>query len=407
MPDQQPRVEYMDLGTIVRAPRNPKSHDISALSASLDRFGFVAPLLVNERTGRLVAGGGRLDALQQRKASGGAPPARIRVEGDAWLVPVLRGVSFATDAEAEAYLVADNRLVELGGWDAAGLGALLSDLAAQDALPGTGYEQDDVDALLRDLGHSANGTEDPGVDLDRAGELQAKWRTEPGQLWTVGRHRVLCGDATQAADVARLMDGARGALLATDPPYNVGKDYGGGTTGDDKDVRAYEAFTRAWFGQWQGVTARQIVTPGCVNLASWLRWFDPYHVAPWTKTNAMTNGKVSRWWCWEPVLFFGEGWLRGRANDVFDHPVPPQRAEGMGSLSPYHPCPKPLQMWADLFDSYSAVGDVVADAFSGSGTALVAAEQSGRRCYGLEIEPRYVAVILERLQGLGLTPALA
>lgn len=213
-------------------------------------------------------------------------------------------------------------------------------------------------------------------------------------------HRLLCGDSTSTDDVSTVMAGERATLLATDPPYNVSIAYGDNVD-DNKADAEYEAFSRSWFETWRSVTDRQIVTPGCNNLASWLRWFDVYHVAPWTKTNAMTNGKVSRWWCWEPVLFFGAEWPRGRFNDVFDYPV------GQQSGVANHPCPKPLKMWCDLIENYSEPGDVIAEPFGGSGTTHVAAEQTGRRCYAIELEPKYAAVILQRLSDLGLTPRLA
>ena len=151
------RIEYVDLATLIRAPRNPKGHDLGALHQSLSRFGFVNPILVDDRTGRIVAGHGRLDALQQLKASGGKAPARVHPVNDAWLVPVIRGVDFENDTEAESYLIADNRTVELGGWDDAALASLLSDLAAQDALMGTGFDGEDVDRLIAGLGDSLLG----------------------------------------------------------------------------------------------------------------------------------------------------------------------------------------------------------------------------------------------------------
>jgi len=151
-------------------------------------------------------------------------------------------------------------------------------------------------------------------------------------LWQLGRHRLLCGDSTKRDDVDRLMQGKRAALLATDPPYNVGIEYGD-ETDDSKVAAEYERFTREWMDVWQAVSDRQVITPGCNNLAKWCRWFDPYHIAPWTKTNAMTNGKVSRWWCWEPMLFFGAKWKRERSNDVFNYAVGMQK--GVGD----HPCP--------------------------------------------------------------------
>ncbi len=149
--EQLLQIEYVDLAAVVRWPRNPKDHDLGELHNSFKRWGYVQPVLMDERTGKLVAGHGRLDLLQQLKASGARPPARIVVKGDAWLIPVIRGVSFKDDAEVEAYLLADNRLVEVGGYHLPDLGAMLADLAAQGSLEGTGYDQEDVDALLRQL----------------------------------------------------------------------------------------------------------------------------------------------------------------------------------------------------------------------------------------------------------------
>jgi hypothetical protein len=267
---------------------------------------------------------------------------------------------------------------------------LLRDVSTSDAA---------VMAMLSDLAESAGvvgfGATVGLTDPDDVPDPPAEPITQPGDLWLLGRHRLLCGDSTKAEDVARLMGGERVSLLATDPPYNVGIDYLG-PADDNKAREEYEVFTRSWMAAWTAVSDRQIVTPGCNNLASWLRWFDAYHVAPWTKTNAMTNGKVSRWWCWEPVLFFGDKWKRERTNDVFDYPVPPQRAIGIGTLTGVHPCPKPLGMWSDLFTEYSEPGAIVADAFAGSGTAYIAAETSDRTCYGIEISQPYCDVIVRR-----------
>lgn len=153
------RIEYLPLSQLIRAPRNPKQHDLGALSGSYARFGYVAPVIVDERTGKLVAGHGRLDALQQAKAAGRAPPARVKVEAGEWLIPVVRGVAFASDVDAESYLVADNRLTELGGWDDGQLAQVLADLAAQDALSGVGFDGDDLDALLKSVSGPALGRE--------------------------------------------------------------------------------------------------------------------------------------------------------------------------------------------------------------------------------------------------------
>lgn len=147
-------IDYIPLETLQRAYRNPKDHDIGELGQSIDRFKFVSPVIINEGTGRLVAGHGRLDTLQQMKASGRKPPGYVVKQGDSWLVPVVRGVEFKDEAEAEAYMLADNRLTELGGWHEDQLAQVLSDLAAQgeEMLSGVGWDADDVDKMLTRMG---------------------------------------------------------------------------------------------------------------------------------------------------------------------------------------------------------------------------------------------------------------
>jgi len=214
------------------------------------------------------------------------------------------------------------------------------------------------------------------------------------------KHKVACLDVLAGDAIGALARGEAVELLATDPPYNVGLDYNQDTD-DEKSAEAYREFTQLWFEIAASMTERQVVTPGCNNLSLWLRLFAPYHVAPWVKTNAMTNGKVSRFWCWEPVLFFGEHWPRGRPNDVFDFPA------GMHKDTGGHPCPKPVRMWADLIANYASEGAAVLDVFLGSGTTLVAAEQTGRRCLGLDISPSYIDISLTRWRNLtGKMPIL-
>jgi len=177
--------EYMPLSRLVRAPRNPKEHDLGTIAGMIEEFGYVNSMILDDSTGRLVAGHGRLDALQAMKARGEPPPRRIRVEDGEWFVPVQRGVAFDTPEQAEKYVVADNRSVELGGWDETLLAETLSDLAARDALEGTGWDGDDLDALLRGLGDFEEPVADPGAQIDRADELQAKWQVERGQVWEI------------------------------------------------------------------------------------------------------------------------------------------------------------------------------------------------------------------------------
>jgi ParB-like chromosome segregation protein Spo0J len=141
------RIEYVSLSKVEKWPRNPKLHDIEQLGASVERFGFVQPILLDEKTNRLVAGHGRLETLRRLKDAGKQPPPRIKISNGDWLVPVVRGVSFKNEKEAEAYLVADNRQVELGGWDEEALADLLR--GQEIDLTGIGWSSGEIDALIK------------------------------------------------------------------------------------------------------------------------------------------------------------------------------------------------------------------------------------------------------------------
>ena len=145
------RVKYIPLADLKPATRNPKDHDISAIVESFKRFGFVAPGILNEATGRIVVGHGRAEALAVMKNDGEDPPGRITKKNGDWLVPVVHGISFENDEEAEAYLLADNRLTELGGWDEAQLAELLKEFEARQNMGGTGFNGDDLVALMERL----------------------------------------------------------------------------------------------------------------------------------------------------------------------------------------------------------------------------------------------------------------
>jgi len=147
-PEVPLRIEYVSLSNLLRWPRNPKEHDLGAIHQSFKRFGYVAPIIVDETTGRIVVGHGRLDALVQWHKSGDPAPARVLEQEGAWLVPVIRGIAFPSEMDAGAYLLADNRTQELGDWNDAELVVALQTLLDQSTLDGTGFDEDDLDALL-------------------------------------------------------------------------------------------------------------------------------------------------------------------------------------------------------------------------------------------------------------------
>ena len=146
-------VEYLPLSEIVEADNNPKDHDIGQIYQSIKRFGFTQPIMMNENTGKLLAGHGRLQTLQTMKQSGEKVPNRIKEDKNGeWLVPVLKGISFNDDNEAQAYLIADKRLTELGGWNTGELVEELERLIEEGLdLDGIGYDFDDLETMVSDM----------------------------------------------------------------------------------------------------------------------------------------------------------------------------------------------------------------------------------------------------------------
>jgi hypothetical protein len=362
----------MKLSQIKKNPNNPRvirDEKFEKLKNSIKSFPqmmSLRPIVVDE-SGTILGGNMRYEAIKALK---------MTEIPDEWV----RRAEDLTEEEKKEFIVKDN--VGFGEWDWDSIANEWSDLPLSDwGLDVPGFEMVEDETTDNDA--------EP--QIDRAEELNKVWQVKSGDLWQIGEHRLLCGSSTSEEDVSRLMQGQSASLLATDPPYNVSIDYGENVD-DDKSENDYEIFSRGWFENWQLHSERQIVTPGCYNLARWCRYFDPYHVAPWTKTNSMTNGKVSRFWCWEPVMFFGSNWSRSRSNDVFDFPIGQQK-ETHG-----HPCPKPLKMWMELIEQFTTQGDIVAEAFSGSGTTHVASENTKRKCFGMELEPKFCAVILERMK---------
>jgi DNA modification methylase len=268
---QERRVEYMPLPLIDAAPRNPKRHAAAAIQTSLARFGFAELPLLDERTGRLVAGHGRLDQLAEMRRTGQTPPRYIRVDGSGeWLVPVQRGWSSEDDTAAEAYVVASNHLTIKGGWDRDELGALLLDINAADhsLFLATGMTDEDLEALLADPdggdGDGSGGGGERLTDDDDIPEQPSDPITRPGDLWQLGPHRIVCGDTTDPATVARLFDSFPGklpnglgglaglppaTLIHADPPYGMGKE-ADGVENDNLYGPKLDAFQQRWWAAW-------------------------------------------------------------------------------------------------------------------------------------------------------------
>lgn len=400
------RLEMMPIAGIATATRNPKDHDIGELSKSIGRFGFADGLIFDERTQRLVAGHGRLEALRALQRAGGEPPEGItRTVSGEWLVPVQRGWASKSDADADAFIIAANRISEIGGWDQKALDEMLVELSkgGEAALSGVGFDGDDVDRILRELAPPPAEVAEP--QINRAEELRKEWKVESGQLWVLGEHRLLCGDSTKRDDVDRVMSGQKASVCLTDPPYGLGATKASGKNSYDeyKDTRTnLEDLARKWLPIAREVAPVVCFSPGVTN--AWI-----YPEASWVMCWFYGGGQLRSSWgfnCWQPFLCYGKDPSLGSGNGCRPDAVDMNTPANAGDID--HPCPKPTKLWAWLIERLSFDRtDTFYEPFSGSGTTIIACEQLGRKCRAIELSPGYVAVTLQRFKdATGKTPTL-
>jgi site-specific DNA-methyltransferase (adenine-specific)/modification methylase len=313
-----------------------------------------------------------------------------------------------TEQEANAFGIALNRTTRQGQDDPAKIAALLQDIKAVDetAFVASGFDGDDLDDLLREIGQLGEPPDDPGAQINKADELQKKWQTERGQLWAIpsatgeGQHRILCGDSTNADDVARLMGGVKADLLLTDPPYGINMDKGFEGFGGFGPPIARRQYPDSWddsrpssrtFDYILPLAEQSIIFGG--NFFADLLPMSTHWIV-WDKNNTMpTYGDCELAWtninrASVKKYEFTYNGLIGKEKERF------------------HPTQKPIGLFSVLLDDYTKPNMIVIDVYLGSGTTLVACEQTGRTGYGMEIAPEYVAVSLERLTGMGLEPRL-
>jgi len=350
-------------------PANVNQHDersLASIAGSLARFGQQKPVVV-DGAGVCVAGSGTLEAA-----------ARL---GWTHLAAVTTGL---TGSDRTAYSIADNRTNRLSEFDDEALGKLLADLAAEDAalVEAAGFTGDEVAALL-----AVNGATPGLTDPDEVPPVPAEPITKPGDLWLLGDHRLLCGDSTKAEDVARVMDGAKADLCVTDPPYGVGYQY---ESHDDGDMTAYWKLVDEAFNLARGVSPVVLITVGNKHNTEWFVKYQPNAFCVWFDKTKQSPSSVSYLCKSELILLFGK--LPSRyAWDTFEVQNP--RGDGLREL---HTCPKPVELWVKLIEPQTHAGAVLYEPFSGSGTTIIACEQLGRKCYAIEIEPRYVDVAVAR-----------
>lgn len=396
--------ELMALDSIKRATSNPKRHDVRAIMRSMVLNGFGEAPMLDERTGRLIAGHGRLEALVALRLEKKEPPKGVVEKGKDWLVPIQRGWASKNDAEAKAYLVASNRTTELGGWDDSELNEMLSDIAKDGAetLAAAGYDGAELEKMLSD----ANPAEP-----DEAPPAPEKSWVKTGDLFQLGEHRLLCGDSTKREDVVRVMGGGLAMVMVTDPPYGVNLDQSwrdkalgdkamgpGNRNVVQNDDRAdwsevWKLFSGDVAYVWHAGKFSDVVMSS-LRVAG----FEVCQQIIWNKS-VMVMGRSDYHFKHEPCWYAvrkgkAHGWTGDRTQTtVIEAKSPNHIMSGSDEEKTAHPTQKPVECMSYVLKNHA--GDVY-DPFLGSGTTLIAAEQLRRKCYAIEMSPAYVQIAVER-----------
>ena len=362
--------------------RTHSAEQINKLRSSLREFGFINPVIIDGDY-NIIAGHGRVAAA--------------KAENIAEIPCVL--VDHLTEAQKKAYIIADNRMALDAGWDEELLRVEIEALQAESFdISLTGFDNDEIADLF---GKDEDDVEDDDYDLTAALEKAAF--VEKGDVWIVGRHRLMCGDATSEDDVNTLMDGNRANLIVTDPPYGVSFKSSSGLTIKNDSMKddeffqfLYKSFANmvahtenggaayVFHADTEGLTFRKAFIDAGFHLAG---------VCIWAK-NSLVLGRSDYQWQHEPVLygFLQNGkhrWYSDRKQTTIWNFNKPKRNEN-------HPTSKPLDLLAYPIRNSSQENAIVIDTFGGSGSTLMACEETNRICYTMELDEKYASVILRR-----------
>jgi site-specific DNA-methyltransferase (adenine-specific) len=391
-------------------PENPRLNEpaVEPVMRSIARFGFRVPIVVNRRTNLIEAGNTRWKAAQRMGLTE---------------VPVI----FADDDEvtALAFALADNRTAEIAQWDEPALAGLLRRLEAEDELASSGFSDDDLGSLLARLDAQEKSGREETFNAEAAmGEAEQQTgptRVQPGEMWQLGRHRLLCGDATDPANWERLMVGEVAQAIITDPPYGI--NYLGGRAAQQERIGAKRRGAEGQEGDayWDDLTDdeyRHLLTSSLGlahqhsdDKAPLYLWFAITHIREvldcltetgwqernlivWVKNNG-AGALFAQYKHWYEPCFYAH--KRGQAprwhgptneRTVWEHDKP--------HVNDLHPTMKPVALIERTINNATELRGLVVDPFLGSGTAIIAAERTGRRCYGFDLDARYCDVILSR-----------
>lgn len=386
------QIEYRPLETLIPYARNPRTHSaaqVAKIAASIVEFGWTNPILVDGENG-IIAGHGRLAAAR-----------KLGLE----TVPVVV-LDHLTPTQRRALGVADNRIAENAGWDEAMLRIELESLQLEGFdLDITGFDTDALAELI--AGDEPNF--DGQTDEDAVPEVGETPVSRPGDVWLLGPHRLLCGDATQSTRYEQLLAGQRVQMIWSDLPYNVNY----ANNAKDKRRGKHRPILNDNLGEGfydfvlDALSLMLPVCDGAVYIAMASSELDTLQAAfraaggkwstfiIWAK-HTFTLGRSDYQRQYEPILY---GWPEGtdrhwcgdrNQGDVW-HIKKPARND-------LHPTMKPVELMERSIRNSSRPGDVVLDCFGGSGSTLIAAEKSGRRCFMMELDPKYCDVIVRRWQ---------
>lgn len=369
----------------VNNARTHSQEQVNKLRGSLREFGFINPVIIDSDF-NVIAGHGRLMAAKE--------------EGIEEVPCVL--VDYLTEAQKKAYILADNRYAQDAGWDEELLRLEIEALEGMDFdVSLTGFNEDEIADLFADS--ESTGAEDDDFDLSDA--LEKASFVERGDVWVVGRHRLMCGDATSPEDVATLMDGKKANLIITDPPYNVAFESSDGLSikNDKMENDKFYEFLLAAFknmaehlekggsayvfhADTEGLNFRKAFIDAGFHLSGCCIWVK----------NSLVLGRSDYQWQHEPVLygFLQNGkhyWSKnaGRSQTTIWNFDKPKKNKN-------HPTSKPLDLLAYPIGNSSQENAIVIDTFGGSGSTLMTCEQTNRICHTMELDEKYASVILRR-----------
>ena len=380
-----------DVTSLIPNPRNPNKHSdtqVALLAKIIRHQGWRAPITISRRSGFVVTGHGRLEAARL-----------LQVEQ----VPVDEQ-DFATEADEWAHLIADNRIAELADADRAMLRDLAEELDTGDFdMDLTGFDAAGLEELM--TAAPPEGDADAEPQIDKAAELNKEWKVQPGDLWHIGEHRLLCGDSTKADDVARLLGEDKPMLMVTDPPYGVKYDpswraEAGVNKNQGKMGKVENDDNADWTESWRlfpgdaayvyHAGAKASIVQASLEAAG----FAIRAQIIWAKDRmAMSRGDY-HWQhepCWYAVREGGKGHRNDDRTQTTLWNIPARDDAGHG-----HGTQKPLECMARPIRNHHS--EMVYDPFLGSGTTMVACENLKRKCRGIEISPDYCAVILQRMK---------